>query len=57
MTPEEAAIHGAAYMMKNKDAIEKGLMPSIPGSNPLLDGGNNPAQTTQPKNTIPPSRF
>jgi hypothetical protein len=53
MTPEQAAIQEAAYMLKNKDAIEKGLMPSIPGSNPLLDGGNNPGQTPQPKNTTP----
>ena len=52
MTPEEAAIMEAAYTMKNKDAIEKGLRPSIPGSNPLLDSEPTPAQTTTPANPV-----
>jgi hypothetical protein len=53
MTPEEAAIQAAAYMTKNKTAIENGLMPSIPGSNPLLDSGNSSGQTAAPKSTTP----
>jgi hypothetical protein len=57
MTPEEAAIQEAAYTMKNQDAIAKGLMPSIPGSNPLLDNGNQspqPTKPTQPMLPLPP---
>ena len=54
MTPEEAAIQGAAYTMKNQDAIAKGLMPSIPGSNPLLDSGNQSPQPTKPTQPILP---
>ena len=54
MTPEEAAIQGAAYMMKNKTAIDNGTMPSIPGANPLLDSGNPSGQTTTaPANNTP----
>jgi hypothetical protein len=47
-SPEEQAIMDAAYTMKNKAAIDQGLMPSVPGSNPLLDSGPPPGQTTTP---------
>ncbi len=36
MTPEEAAIHEAAYMLQYQQQIKDGKMPAIPGSNPLL---------------------
>ena len=55
-TAEEAAIMEAAYLMKNKAAIEQGLMPPVPGTNPLLDSGTSSGQTaTQPTTpTAPP---
>ena len=53
MTPEEQAIQAAAYMTKNKAAIENGLMPSIPGSNPLLDSGTPSEQPTKQTGTMP----
>ena len=40
MTAEQAAIMEAAYTLKNQKAISQGLMPPIPGSNPILDAGN-----------------
>lgn len=40
LTPEQAAIMEAAYTLKNQKAISQGIMPPIPGSNPILDGGN-----------------
>ena len=43
MTPEQAAIMEAAYTMKYQKEIQAGSMPSIPGSNPILDSGNTPA--------------
>jgi hypothetical protein len=55
MTPEQQTIMEATYTLQNKDAIAKGLMPSIPGSNPLLDEETTPAQTTPaPTVTAPP---
>jgi hypothetical protein len=45
-SPEEAAILGAAYTMKNKAAIERGDMPPVPGGNPLIEGGNSSGQNT-----------
>lgn len=53
---EEAAIMEAAYLMKNKSAIEQGLLPPIPGTNPLVDSGSSSGQTTtQPSTpTTPP---
>jgi hypothetical protein len=54
MTPEQAAVANAVYMTQNKDAIQKGLMPSIPGYNPLLDEGNSSAQPATPARTAPP---
>ncbi|HOC53981.1 MAG TPA: hypothetical protein PKI20_00015 [Verrucomicrobiota bacterium] len=47
-TPEEAAIREAAYALKNKAAIERGDLPPLPGSNPLLQDQTPPAQTTTP---------
>jgi hypothetical protein len=35
-TAEEAAIREAAYLMKNKAAIERGDLPPLPGGNPLI---------------------
>ncbi len=54
LTPEQAAIQEAAYTMKYQKEIANGTMPSIPGSNPLLDNQNPPQQTTTPVNTGPP---
>jgi hypothetical protein len=51
MTPEQAAIVEAAYTLKYQKEISQGLMPPIPGSNPLLDSGNTPTPTK------PQSRF
>lgn len=48
---EQQQLLDAAYTMKNKEAIAKGLMPSIPGSNPLLDGETTSGQTTTPTPT------
>ena len=48
MTAEQQAIMGAAYTVQNKEAIEKGLMPPIPGINQLLESGNTSGQTTTP---------
>jgi hypothetical protein len=53
LTAEQAAIVEAAYMMKNKAAIEQGTMPSIPGANPLLDSGTTQTQTVAPKTPNP----
>lgn len=55
-TAEEAAIREAAYAMKNKAAIERGDLPPLPGSNPLLQDQTPPAQTTTPVDTpvLPP---
>ena len=50
MSPEQQAILDAAYTVQNKTAIEKGLMPSVPGSNPLLDSENT---TPHPKPSVP----
>ncbi len=50
-TPEEAAIREAAYALKNKAAIERGDLPPLPGSNPLLQDQTPPAQTTTPADT------
>ena len=52
-TAEEAAILEAAYAMKNKAAIERGDLPPLPGSNPLIDGGGSSGQNTPPANTTP----
>jgi hypothetical protein len=48
MTPEEAAIMEAAYTMKYQKEIQAGSMPSIPGSNPILDAENPPQQQKIP---------
>jgi hypothetical protein len=45
MTPEESAIHEAAYMLQYQNQIKNGTMPSIPGSNPLLESGTTSGQT------------
>jgi hypothetical protein len=51
LTPEQSAIMEAAYTMKYQKQIQAGSMPSIPGSNPILDGANPQQQQ------MPPSRF
>jgi len=51
-TPEEAAIREAAYMMRNKAAIDRGELPPLPGNNPLLQ--NQPAPTQTPVQMQPP---
>jgi hypothetical protein len=47
LSPEEAAIHEAAYTMLNAKKIQSGQMPAIPGSNPILDSGNTTPQQNQ----------
>ena len=54
MSAEQQAILDAAYTVQNKTAIEKGLMPSVPGSNPLLDGENTSGQPKQSAPKAPP---
>jgi hypothetical protein len=54
MSPEQQAILDAAYTVQNKAAIDKGLMPSVPGSNPLLDGENTAGQPKQSAPKAPP---
>jgi hypothetical protein len=55
MTPEQAALMGAAYTLKYQKQIASGDMPSIPDANELLNSGNNQnnQQNTQQKQTTP----
>ena len=46
MSPEEATLKEALWTTQHQKEISQGLLPSIPGSNPLLDNGNPPGQTT-----------
>lgn len=50
MTPEQAAIMEAAYSMKYQKEISEGLMPPIPGGNPILDADNAAGQNKPPSN-------
>jgi hypothetical protein len=40
LSPENAALMEALYTQQHQKEISQGLMPPIPGNNPLLDGGN-----------------
>ena len=53
MTPEQRVIAEAAYLQKYAKEIQAGTMPSIPGGNPLIQGGGSSGQTTPPANTTP----
>jgi hypothetical protein len=46
MTPEEATIKEAVWTMQHQKEISQGLLPPIPGSNPLLDSGTTSGNTT-----------
>lgn len=50
MTPEQAAIMEAAYSLKYQKEISQGIMPPIPGGNPILDADNAAGQDKPPSN-------
>ena len=50
MTPEQAAIMEAAYSLKYQKEISEGMMPPIPGGNPILDADNASGQNKTQSN-------